>query len=113
MEYNGRSIKWADIRDMEFYYRGDRFWKSAIPGFSFWKSYYRYNNLYWSLIKGMNEKFIDKVQIDGDNIYLKIRNQREKEIFFKLKENAEKNGLKVTEQKTDFSYRLFGKVCKY
>jgi hypothetical protein len=75
------------------------------------KSYYRYHNLFWHAAID-NEKFIDKIEINGNPIYVKIRNELEKSKLFKLKEIAVTNGINVSEEQTDFSYKLFGLEMK-
>lgn len=108
IEYENRKYSWKQIKTLNFYYRGDMLWKSAVPIFARLKSYNRYSNLHWNLIKGMDEKMLDKIQIQGEDIYIKIRNEQEKESFFMLKGIAKENGVIVNDMITDFSFTLFG-----
>jgi hypothetical protein len=59
-------------------------------------------------VEGYIEKLIDKIIIDSNPIYFKIRSTKEKQLFFQIKELAESNNVITTEMKTDFSYSLFG-----
>ncbi len=108
IEYGNRKYSWKEIKTMNFYYRGDMLWKSKVPIFALLKSYNRYTNLHWNLIKGIDEKILDKIQIHGEDIYVKIRNDQERESFFLLNRIAKENGVIVNDELTDFSYSLFG-----
>lgn len=92
---------WSEITHISFYYRGDKFWKSRF----FLRSYFRYHRLFWHLAEGMNEKMLDKIVINKtETIYFKIRNETEKEFFFKIKEIAISKGVIVNNIDTDFNY---------
>jgi hypothetical protein len=107
-EYNGVKSSWTEIRKLDFYYRGDRFWHSKFKLFQKRKANRRYSNLNYVAVEGYIEKLIDKIIIDSNPIYFKIRSTKEKQLFFQIKELAESNNVITTEMKTDFSYSLFG-----
>ncbi len=106
--YGNQKYKWKDIKTINFYYRGDLLWESKVPIFKLLKPYNRYNNLHWNMIKGMDEKMLDKIQVNEEDIYVKIRNVQEKEYFFMLNRIAKEKGVIVDDKVTDFSYSLFG-----
>lgn len=109
-EYNGIKKHWTELRSMDIYYRGDSLWFSRFNFIQKYKADMRYNNLSYVAVKGYDEKMLDKIDFDSDPIYFKIRNQEEKDIFFKVKEFAESNNVKTTEKKTDFSYSIWGRT---
>jgi hypothetical protein len=107
-----KTYKWRDVKTLHFHYRGDRRWKAILPFMQWLKGYNRYHNLYWQF--GINnEKLIDKIVINGEPIYFKIRNAGEKQKFFRLKEMANAAGVNVIEEKTEFSYNLFGRKLSH
>ena len=75
-------LSWDNIKDIKFYYRGDRFWRIKIGRISIHRGRYRYNNLHWYLTKDTDEQIIDKIEINGKIKYVKIRNENEKKIFY-------------------------------
>ncbi len=109
-EYNGTKKRWTEVRTMDIYYRGDLLWFSKFGFFQWYKARSRYSNLNYVAVKGYNEKLVDKIVIDEQPIYFKIRNKTEKDAFFKIKEFAETSNVRTTENKTDFSYTLFGRT---
>jgi hypothetical protein len=103
-------LSWNKINSVKFYYRGDKFWKLKLFGITFIHGKRRYRNLNWIAVKGMNEKVIDRIDINGNPLYVKIRNETEKNIFhqFIAISNSKLDDVQIME--TDFSHKLFGRV---
>jgi hypothetical protein len=104
--------RWSDITDLKFYYRGDRFWKVRLGRLTFSKGNRRYYNLHWSLRKDLDERFVDRIDINGHVVHVKIRNEKEKNLFFRLVSLSEKKGCHVEIMSTDFTTKLFGRTLE-
>lgn len=110
LSHKGTKTFWKEISSIDFYYRGDKLWKSKFIIFQWYKGFFRYNNLSYVAVKKYNEKLVDKIVINSSHtFYFKIRNQKEKDSFFKLRDFAVDAQVNTEEKKTDFSYELMGK----
>jgi len=103
-------LSWGKIKDINFYYRGDRFWRLKIGGIILNRGRRRYHNLHWMGKKDLDERIIDRIDFNGVTKYVKIRNEKEKNIFMDLIELSKKKGCNVKIMETDFTTKLFGKV---
>ena len=103
------SYNWETISELKFYYRGDWFWKFQIGRIIFNRGKRRYYNLRWFGNEEMDKKIIDRIDINGETKYLKIRNEKEKEIFYRLISIAKEKGCNMEEMETDFTTSLFGR----
>ena len=103
---------WEKVTDLKFYYRGDRFWKFNLGKLTFNRGKRRYRNLHWFGKKGLDERIIDRIDINGKSIYVKIRNEAEKNTFFEFISISKKMSQNVNIIETDFTTKLFGKTIE-
>ncbi len=109
---NALKYNWEKLNDLKFYYRGDRFWKFKLGRLTFNRGKGRYHHLHWLGKKGLDERIIDRIDINGKSIYVKIRNEAEKNTFFEFILVSKKMGQNVKIMDTDFTTELFGKTIK-
>jgi len=105
-------LNWGKINDLRFYYRGDRFWKIKLGKLGINRGRRRYYNLHWFGKKGLDERIIDRIDINGKTLYIKIRNESEKKTFFEFISLAKKMDRNVNVMETDFTTKLLGKTIK-
>jgi hypothetical protein len=106
------NIKWEDIKELKFYYRGDRKWRLKIGKCNINYGWYRYNNLHWYILKNLDEQILDKVNIDGRIKYVKIRNKNDKMTFYELVSLSNQKGCNNKIIETEITYNLFGRKFK-
>ena len=104
------NLSWGKIKDIKYYYRGDRFWRLKLGGIILNRGRRRYYNLHWMGKKDLDERIIDRIDFNGVTKYVKIRNENEKNIFMDLISLSKKKGCNVKIMETDFTTTLFGKV---
>jgi len=103
------NYNWREIKEIKFYYRGDRFWRLKLGSLTINRGRRRYHNLHWLGKKGLDEKTIDRIDLNDKIIYVKIRNQNEKDIFHQLISLSKKKECDVKIMETDFTTKIFGK----
>lgn len=86
-------LKWKEVNTLKCYYRGDSFWKINIGSFTINKGIFRYTSLKWAGVN--NNQLIDKIEINNQEVYIKISQQSHKKAYQKLIDIAFKNGCKV------------------
>lgn len=107
---NNFNYNWAEIDELKFYYRGDRFWRTKLGSLTINRGRRRYHNLHWFGKKGLDKKILDRIDINGEIIYVKIRNERERDIFEDLISLSKKKDCHVKVIDTDFTTKVFGKT---
>ena len=103
------NYNWEIINEIKFYYRGDRFWRLKLGNLIINRGRRRYHNLHWFGKKGLDERIIDRIDLNDKIIYVKIRNQNEKDIFHQLVFLSKKKECNVKIMETDFTTKIFGK----
>lgn len=104
------NFNWEKINEIKFYYRGDKFWRLKLGSLSVNRGRRRYRNLHWSGKKGFDERIIDRIDLNNKIIYVKIRNENEKNIFHELISLSKKKVCDVKIMETDFTTTIFGKT---
>lgn len=105
-------LNWRQVNEIKFYYRGDRFWITNFLGLKIRIGNLRYSNLHWYGNKNLDERIIDRIDINGIIKYVKIRNESEKATFFRFISLSKEKGCRVEEIETNFTTRFFGKTIE-
>jgi hypothetical protein len=78
------SYQWGEISKIRYIYRGDLHWKRKLGNKEINTSLFRYHRLRNSFLKDLVHNSLDCIEVNGNPIYVKIRNQQEKEQFHNL-----------------------------
>jgi hypothetical protein len=88
-----RYLAWEEIKRVKFYYRGDQNWRLNIGRFYIHIGAWRYFAHSWNKEKDIDEMKTDKIDIDGQVIYIKIRDEKDKTIFHELISMTREKGI--------------------
>lgn len=101
------NLNWEKVKNIKLEYAGDRFWKSRIGLHQKLKGYNRYHSTQW-YGKKKDHMILDRITINDKLYFVKIRNLKEKESFYKLKDISEKKDINIELVETDNSANIFG-----
>nr|WP_321409941.1 hypothetical protein [uncultured Carboxylicivirga sp.] len=80
---------WESIKTINFYYRGDLFWRARRKKYQKLNYHMRYSRYRGNVSK--DEEFYDLIEVDGIKYLVKIRDHEEKNLFMTMYEEAKQN----------------------